>query len=123
MAEEIIILVTASSDEEGLKIAKSLVEEHLAACVNIVPQIRSVFFWEGKTQDSRETLLICKSRRPLFERVMERVKALHSYTVPEIIALPISAGSREYLDWLGENTRQLGPEKSIRDAEKSDNLP
>jgi periplasmic divalent cation tolerance protein len=106
MADEIIILVTASSDEEAVKIGKCLVEEHLAACVNILPQIRSLFFWDGRSQDSQETLLICKSRRPLFERVIERVKALHSYTVPEIIALPIIAGSREYLDWVGQNTRQ-----------------
>lgn len=105
MTDGIIILITASSDEEAQKIAKSLVDEHLAACVNIVPRIHSFFFWEGKTQDARETLLICKSRKPLMEKVISRVKSLHSYSVPEVIALPIIAGSSEYLNWVNEGTK------------------
>ena len=98
--DEIIVLITASSRDEAEKIATALVNEHLAACVNIVPEVRSLFFWEGKTQDAREVLLICKGRLPLVEKLIIRVKELHSYTVPEIIALPIVAGSREYLDWV-----------------------
>src|SRR5512143_405011 len=102
MAEEIIVLITASSDGEAEKIGYALVDEHLAACVNIVPGIRSLFFWEGRTQDGRELLLICKSRQPLLERIVARVKSLHSYTVPEVIALPVAGGSEEYLRWLRE---------------------
>jgi len=104
LAGEIIVLITASSKEEAAKIGTALVEEHLAACVNIVPEIRSLFFWEGKTQDERESLLVCKSRQPLLEQLITRVKALHSYTVPEVLALPIVGGSSEYLAWLREST-------------------
>ncbi len=105
MAEEIIVLITASSDEEAATIAETLVSEHFAACVNIVSGVRSLFFWEGKTQDASETLLICKSRLPLLEKLISRVRSLHSYAVPEVIALPIIAGSRDYLDWVRENTK------------------
>ncbi len=105
MAEDIIVLITASSSEEAATIAEALVGEHIAACVNVVPEVRSLFFWEGKTRDAHEVLLICKSRQPLLEKLISRVKSLHSYAVPEIIALPIIAGSREYLDWVRENTK------------------
>ncbi len=105
MEEEIIVLITAQSREEAATIATALVDEHVAACVNIVPEISSFFFWEGKTQVARETLLICKSRKPLLEELINRVKSLHSYTVPEIIALPVAGGARDYLDWVRESTR------------------
>ncbi len=104
MAGEIVVLITASSKEEAAKIATALVDEHLAACVNIVPEIRSLFSWEGKTRDERETLLICKSRQPLLDRLIARVTSLHSYTVPEVIALPIVGGSADYLIWLQQTT-------------------
>jgi periplasmic divalent cation tolerance protein len=104
MAGEIIVLITASSEDEAAKIGYALVDEHLAACVNIVPGVRSLFFWEGKTQDGRELLLICKSRQPLLERIIARVKSLHSYTVPEVLALPVAGGSEDYLRWLREAT-------------------
>jgi periplasmic divalent cation tolerance protein len=104
MTDGIIVLITASTPEEAAKIAASLVDGHLAACVNIVPEVRSLFFWEGRTHDARESLLICKSRKHLMEDLVSRVRALHSYTVPEIIALPIVAGSADYLNWLKENT-------------------
>lgn len=106
MAGEIIVLITASSEDEAAKIGSALVDEHLAACVNIVPGVRSLFFWEGKTQDGRELLLICKSRQPLLERIIARVKSLHSYTVPEVIALPVAGGSEDYLRWLRDSTRE-----------------
>ena len=106
MAGEIIVLITASSEDEAAKIGSALVDEHLAACVNIVPGVRSLFFWEGKTQDERELLLICKSRQPLLERIIARVKSLHSYTVPEVVALPVTGGSEDYLRWLREATRE-----------------
>ena len=105
MGDGIVVLITAANGEEAAAIAKTLVDEHLAACANIVPQVRSLFFWEGRTQDERETLLIVKSRLPLMDQLIARVKSIHSYTVPEIIALPIIAGSQEYLDWLQENTK------------------
>lgn len=106
MADEIIVLITASSEAEAAKIGAALVDERLAACVNIVPGVRSLFFWEGKTQDERELLLICKSRQPLLERIIARVKSLHSYTVPEVIALPVAGGSEDYLRWLRDSTRE-----------------
>ena len=100
MGDEIIVLITTSTRDEAAKIGKALVDGRLAACVNIVPEVRSLFFWEGKTQDEREALLICKSRLSRMQQLVEQVKSLHSYTIPEVIALPIIAGSREYLDWV-----------------------
>jgi periplasmic divalent cation tolerance protein len=104
-SNEVVILITAPSMDEAQKIAHSLVNEHLAACVNIVSQIQSIFYWQGKVCDEKEVLLVCKSRAPLFTKISERVKALHSYTVPEIIALPIVKGSEDYLHWMQEMTR------------------
>jgi len=106
MGPEIVVLVTASSAEEGARIAKTLVDEHLIACANMVSGLRSFFFWEGKMRDETETLLICKTMQPLIEKVIKRVKELHSYSVPEIIALPIVAGSKEYLSWIGETVKE-----------------
>ncbi len=106
MTDGIIVLITAASQDEAGTISRALVEEHLAACVNIVPQVRSLFFWEGKTQEAGEALLICKSRKQLLDEVVKRVKILHSYSVPEIIALPIVAGSPEYLSWLHDSTKR-----------------
>jgi periplasmic divalent cation tolerance protein len=105
VADEIVALITASSEAEAVKISTALIEEHLAACVNIVPEIRSLFTWKEKTQDENETLLIVKSRQPLLDRLITRVKSLHSYTVPEIIALPVIGGSGDYLAWLKETTK------------------
>lgn len=105
MAEEIVILITAASPEEGAKIAQALVAEHLVACVNSIPGVRSFFFWEGKAQDAAEALLVCKSRMALLDKVIERVKSLHSYTVPEIIALPIVGGAPGYLAWVNDSTK------------------
>jgi periplasmic divalent cation tolerance protein len=105
MGDEIIVFMTAASRDEAAKIGKTLVDEHLAACVNIVPEIRSIYFWEGRTHDEAEALLIAKSRQPLLEKLVQRVESLHSYTVPEIIALPIVGGSTKYLQWLNETTK------------------
>jgi periplasmic divalent cation tolerance protein len=104
MTDGIIVLITASSDAEAERIGRALVDEHLAACVNLAAPVRSLFFWEGKTQDAREVLLICKSRSACMGKLVQRVKELHSYSVPEIIALPIVAGSADYLSWVRENT-------------------
>ena len=84
----IIIFITASSSEEAQKIATALVEEKLVACVNIIPQIRSIYWWEGKVCQDDEVMLISKTKQSLFTTLMDRVKALHSYEVPEIISFP-----------------------------------
>ena len=102
MGDEIVILITAGTSEEAGTIARTLVDEHLVACVNIVPGIRSFFFWDGRTQEAQESLLICKSRLHAMAKVQERVKTMHSYTVPEIIALPVVAGLESYLAWVGD---------------------
>ena len=96
----IIIFITASSSEEAQNIATALVEEKLVACVNIIPQIRSIYWWEGKVCQDDEVMLISKTKQSLFTTLMDRVKVLHSYEVPEIIAFPISEGSPEYLSWI-----------------------
>jgi len=108
MEDGIVVLITASSREEAEKIAETLVSDHLAACVNVVGDISSYFFWDGRAQQARESLLVCKSRKALMERLIARVKSLHSYTVPEIIALPIVAGSDDYLAWVKESTKESG---------------
>ena len=103
--EALLVLITSASQEEAEKIARQLVEERLAACVNIVPQVRSLFWWENKLSEEEEVLLIVKTRRSRFSALGLRVKALHSYRVPEIIALPILEGSASYLQWIDESTR------------------
>src|SRR5215470_5083410 len=100
MTNCIVILVTAGSESEAETIAKALIEERLAACVNILNPIRSIYRWEGKVVDDREWLLIIKTQTERFAAVEEKVKALHSYQVPEVIALPILQGSTPYLHWL-----------------------
>jgi periplasmic divalent cation tolerance protein len=104
MSDPIVVLVTCGSEEEALKIANALVEDHLAACVNLVTPIRSVYRWEGKIWDEKEWLLIIKTQKHRFEELEKKVKSLHSYSVPEIISLSITEGSSAYLSWIRENT-------------------
>ena len=104
MTEYIIVLITAGSTDEAEKISRGLVERRLAACVNIIPTVRSLFHWEGEVSDEKETMLVVKSRRGLFEDIVLCVKALHSYDVPEILALPVLSGSEAYLRWIEEET-------------------
>ncbi len=99
-SEHVMILITVSSLEEADKIAQALVERMLAACVNIVPSITSVYRWQDEVQRDSEALLIVKSRRDVFEHLARCVKELHSYETPEIIALPIVDGDVDYLHWL-----------------------
>lgn len=101
---EIIVLITSSDEAEAERIAKALVEDKLAGCVSIVKDVRSIYSWEGKIEDEKEALMIAKTRKSLFAPLMEKVKALHSYTVPEIIALPIIEGSVDFTRWLKEVT-------------------
>ncbi|MBN1912777.1 MAG: divalent-cation tolerance protein CutA [Candidatus Omnitrophica bacterium] len=102
----VVILVTVPDDKQADFIAQKLVEARLVACVNIVSGVRSLFWWEGKVDQAKETLLIIKTRKALTGKLVKKVKSLHKYTVPEIIALPIIAGNKEYLDWINESTRK-----------------
>jgi periplasmic divalent cation tolerance protein len=101
---EIVVLITASSEDEAAKIARALVDARLAGCVNIIKNIRSIYSWQGKIEDEPEILMIAKTQKTLMNDLMKKVKELHSYTVPEIIALPIIEGSEDYLRWLREVT-------------------
>jgi periplasmic divalent cation tolerance protein len=105
MTEFVSVYMTASSPAEAEKIARALVEEKLAACVNIFPGVRSVYRWEGKLAVENETVLIAKSRATLFPKLGALVKSLHSYSCPCIVAEQIVAGSRPYLDWLAQETK------------------
>ena len=100
-----VTLVTCGSAREARKIARTLVREKLAACVNVVGGVTSVFFWKGKAQEDREWLLIIKSRAALSRKLAARIRKLHSYVVPEIITLNVAVGDPEYLKWLGDSTR------------------
>ncbi len=106
MKDFVLILVTCSSSEEAETIGNVLVTKRMAACVNVIPEIRSVFFWEGKISREKEVLLIAKTRRELFDSVEKEVKRVHSYDLPEIIALPVVTGSEEYLEWIVRETQQ-----------------
>lgn len=103
-SQPILVLITAPDVETARTIAGALVEQKLAACVNIAPGIQSLFTWNGALNDEREVLLIAKSSLELFEaRLVPAVLALHPYQVPEIIALPVIAGLPAYLDWMAES--------------------
>ncbi len=102
--KEIIVFITAPNEDEAAGIARSLVEARLAACVNIVKNIRSIYAWQGNIEDASETLMIAKTQNTLFDALSAKVRELHSYDVPEIIALPIVDGSEDYLKWLREST-------------------
>lgn len=99
-----IVFITASSEDEAARIARALVEARLAGCVNMLKGIRSIYSWQGKVEDESEVLMIAKTRGDLFEALLKKVKELHSYSVPEIIAFPIVEGSADYLNWLKEVT-------------------
>jgi periplasmic divalent cation tolerance protein len=100
MTEALVVMVTAASGEEAGRLAEVVVGERLAACVNIVPAIRSVYRWQDSICDEEEFLLLIKTTRPRFADLARRVRELHSYDVPEIVALPIGEGETAYLDWL-----------------------
>lgn len=101
MTDKIVVLSTAASAEEAEKIARRLVEERLAACVSVIREIRSFYRWQGKIEDAAEWLLVIKSSRERFDALRTAVEKLHSYDVPEVIALPVVEGARNYLNWLG----------------------
>ncbi|HSM84572.1 MAG TPA: divalent-cation tolerance protein CutA [Candidatus Limnocylindrales bacterium] len=105
MTEARIVLTTAGSAEEARKIAHALVERRLAACVNIIPQVESVYRWQGRAESAGEWLLLIKTQASSFERLRDAIKELHSYALPECVLLEISDGSRPYLDWVRENSQ------------------
>jgi periplasmic divalent cation tolerance protein len=96
----IVILVTCGTRKEAWRIAAGLVREHLIACANVIPSVKSIFRWQGRQETSRETMVIIKAREDRFARIEKAIKRLHSYDVPEIIALPVVAGSKEYIGWV-----------------------
>ena len=104
MSHELIVLVTTSSNDEAATIAHSIVSERLAACVNIVGEIQSVYRWEGKVSRDREALMIIKSTDERYPELERRIKELHSYSTPEVVALRIDRGSEQYLNWLRDST-------------------
>jgi periplasmic divalent cation tolerance protein len=103
--EAIVVLMTAANGEEAARLADLLIGAHLAACVQILPEMESVYRWQGKIERQAEILLLAKTTRSKFDELEREVRALHSYDTPEIIALPIVAGSAPYLEWLTESVR------------------
>jgi len=110
VTDKIVILVTAPNLRQAKKIAKALVEERLAACVNITAPVQSLYRWKGKVNEDREFLLLIKSSRELFGEVQAAVRKLHTYTTPEIICLPIVDGSPDYLQWISDSVK---PESEV----------
>ena len=102
---ETITFSTCKDLRQANRIARTLVKEKLAACVNIIPGIASIYAWKGKIEEGREVLLVIKSRSSLSKRLTARVKALHSYSVPEVVTIPIASGNPDYLRWVRESTR------------------
>jgi periplasmic divalent cation tolerance protein len=96
----VVVLVTAPAGEKAAAIARKLVESRLAACVNIVPTVRSIYWWKGRLCDDRECLLVIKTTHAAFPRLKKRILAIHPYDCPEVLALRVTAGSQAYLRWL-----------------------
>ena len=99
-ADPIIVFMTAASAEEAMRIAEVLVESKLAACVQVLPEMHSIYLWKGEVERAREVLVIAKTTMAKFDGHQSKLRAIHSYETPEIIALPIVAGSEDYLKWL-----------------------
>ena len=108
MTDKVVILVTAANQDESRRIARHLIETQLAACVNILPSVESVYRWQGQIAEEGEILLIIKSDRALFAEIETEILKLHSYRTPEIICLPIVEGSRAYMQWLSESVKPIG---------------
>lgn len=102
----VVIFITCANRNEADKIANDLVAQKLVACVNIIDKVSSVFWWQEKIDSASEVLLIAKSKKSLMKEIIKRVKTQHSYQVPEVIALPIVAGNKDYINWIGQTTLQ-----------------
>ena len=105
MTDKRVVLTTCGSLEEARHIARAVIERRLAACVNIVPQVESIYRWKGEIETSNESLLMIKTTAGVFEKLRAALKELHSYEVPECIELTVTDGSESYLDWIGESVR------------------
>jgi periplasmic divalent cation tolerance protein len=105
MSEKIIIFSTASSEEEALNISKNIVESRLAACANILPAIQSIYWWKDKIHDEKEVLIIIKTVKDKLDDIIKKIEELHSYEVPEIIAVPVAGGSEKYLNWINREVK------------------
>ena len=105
-SDALLGLTTCGSEEEAAGIARALLDSRLAACVNLLPRVRSLYRWEGKVEDAAETLLLIKTRAALLDALTAEVRRLHSYELPEIIALPVAAGLPPYLAWIVAETAQ-----------------
>ena len=105
MSHHIVVITTTSTKREAIKIVRRLLEERLIACANVIGPVSSLFWWKDKIDEATEFLVLMKSSKKLFDKLLERVKAIHSYEVPEIIALPILKGLPSYLSWLEANLR------------------
>lgn len=106
MTNKKLVLTTASSQEEARKLANALVERRLAACVNILSKIDSIYRWKDKVEEAQEFLLLIKTTNSSVQKLCEAIQELHSYEIPECIVLPIESGSENYLQWIDESTRQ-----------------
>jgi len=106
--DAIVVFMTAANGEEATRLAEMLVGSHLAACVQILPEMESVYRWQGKVERQPEVLLIAKTTQAKFSDLEREVRALHSYDTPEIVAVPITAGSALYLEWLSKTTNLHG---------------
>jgi periplasmic divalent cation tolerance protein len=105
MTDKIVVLTTCAEESDAERMARALVDARLAACVNVVPGVRSFYHWKGKTESSEEFLLIVKTSRDLFGALRAEMEKLHPYELPELLALPVVAGSEDYLGWLHSNLR------------------
>jgi periplasmic divalent cation tolerance protein len=106
MTDKIVVLSTCASEAEAERLARLLVDQRLAACVSILPRARSFYWWKGAVECSEEWLLLAKSSRPLFDQLRAALEKAHSYEIPEVLALPVVAGTAPYLDWLQANLKE-----------------
>lgn len=108
MVDAVLVYMTAESEEQAERLGRSLVEGRLAACVNILPGMRSLYWWDGAVQEGREAVLVAKTRRDLLGPLTEAVKSRHSYQCPCVVALPIQGGNPDFLAWIQAETRPAG---------------
>jgi periplasmic divalent cation tolerance protein len=101
--QPLVVLVTAPSEAVGLDLGRTLVDEHLAACVNVVPGLTSVYLWEGRREETAEALLLIKTRPERYAALQRRILELHPYSVPEVLGLPVAEGAPAYVQWVRES--------------------
>jgi len=114
LSDHVLVYITTADESEALRIGRALVERRLAACANVVPAIRSVYWWEGRLVEDGETLLLLKSRAAVLERLIAAVREMHSYSVPCITAFPVVGGNPDYLAWVSAEVREDGDQEATR---------